>query len=254
MKKTIIALMALAGIASAAAPEWSAVQTDPTHVTYTTTQTGSFTFDSLGDAAISNGESFTLTMRFTCTSNPFVQGNALSFLAAKAGSQNDLYDIGGEHNQFRLYIRPGDEFVQLSINGYNYGHNTGGNNSEYYTSTLPAVVSQETPVTLAFQFIYLNDADAPDGDSDFTFASLPESQIQLSISDHNIVKTFNFSDLTNYTGSYNNCPADMVTTISITKAGQLPIDPTPSIPEPTTATLSLLALAGLAARRRRASR
>lgn len=244
MKKTLTALLLMAGVAMGAAPTWNITQTDATHVTYTATWTGSFTFDDLGDAAIKDGESFTLAMSFTSASNPFVQGNALSFIAAKNGDSADLYDINGKDNMFRLYIRPNDSCLMLNINGWSYGYGEASTDSTSYTSTLPTTPSAETPVKLAFELKYVNDTDAPGGDSYFSFSSLADSQIQIDpITDNNVVRAYNFHDLTNYTGSHTNAPADLVTTISITKEG--------TIPEPTTATLSLLALVGLAARRRR---
>ena len=258
MKKTIIALVALAGVALADSPEWSAVQTDATHVTYTTTQTGSFDFDSLGDAALSNDESFSITMTFSCTTNPFVQGNAISLIAATAGANSDLYDISGADDQFRIYIRQTDTAFHFNVNnswiyGYSYPEGKGDAVSDY-SWTVPGTISEETPFFVGFTFTYVNSTDAADGDNYFTIAATPESQIQFTTHlDYNVVKTapFEFGDLTNYTADYTNAPANLVTTISITKAGQLPIDPFPSVPEPTTATLSLLALAGLAGRRRR---
>lgn len=247
MKRTVIAIMALAGVVSAASPVWVAEQIDSSHVTYTTTQTGSFTFDSLGDAAISNGESFSMTLTFCSTSNPFLQGNALSFIAAKAGSTSDLYDIAGNtNNQFRLYIRQSDHAFHFNVNGgnsnWNYGHNT-DNHSEFsnYTWNVPEVstISSDNPVLIGLTFTYV-----AEGDDYFTISPTNDSQIQFdTFTEDNVVHTLNFSDLTNYTASYSNAPSDMVTTIAITKSGQLP--------EPTTATLSLLALVGLVARRRR---
>ncbi len=247
MKKALLPLLLLSGIASANA-DWTAVQTDPTHVTYTTTQTGSYTISDMGDAAIKDGESFTITMKFVCPSNPFIQFNGLSFVAAKAGSNADLYDINGHKDQFRVYLRPIDNCLILSLNGWTYGY--GGDaqtDSTSYVTTLPQTgdISAENPVVLGFTLQYV-----AEGDNHFTFSTTEDSQVQIDpITDYNVVTSYNFTDLTNYTGNWVNAPADMVSTISITKAGVLP--PAPSVPEPTTATLSLLALAGLAARRRR---
>ncbi len=248
MKTTVLTLLALAGVAMAVepatTPTWTTSSTAPGQITYSFTQSGSFNFTDLGNAAIKDGESFTLTMSFTCTTNPFVQGNGLSFLAAKADSTYDLYDISGGNNQFRLYIRPGDSCLMFNINGWSYGYGEAQTDSTSYTSTLPETASAQTPVTLGFRITYVNDADAG-GDSYISFSSTEDSQIQFAtITDYNVVRSYNFSDLTNYTGSYTNAPAELVTTVSITKAGEL-------VPEPATATLSLLALAGLAARRRR---
>lgn len=248
MKKTLIALMALSGVAAAdvaTTPVWTTSSTAPGQVTYTFTQTGSFNFTDLGDAAIKDGESFTLTMKFVCPSNPFIQGNGLSFVAAKNGSNSDLYDINGANNQFRVYLRPKDDCLILSLNGWTYGY--GGDaqtDSTSYVTTLPQTgdISANNPVILGFTLQYV-----AEGNNYFTFATTEDSQVQITpITDYNVVRSYNFSDLTNYTDNWVNAPADIVSTISITKAGELP-----TVPEPTTATLSLLALAGLAARRRR---
>lgn len=248
MKKTFIALMALTGVATAdvaTTPVWTTSSPAPGQVTYSFTQTGSFNFTDLGDAAIKDGESFTITMKFVCPSNPFVQGDGLSFVAAKSGSGSDLYDINGNHNQFRVYLRPKDQCLILSLNGWTYGY--GGDaatDSSSYVENFPQTgdISAENPVVLGFTLQYV-----AEGDNHFTFSTTEDSQVQIApITDYNVVKSYNFSDLTNYTGQWVNAPADLVSTISITKAGEIP-----SVPEPTTATLSLLALAGLAARRRR---
>lgn len=246
MKRTIFALLALTGLATADTPTWTTVQSDATHVTYTTTQTGSFDFTSLGDASVADGESFSITMHFYAESNPFLQGGGLSFLAAKNGT-GELYDIGGQNNQFRFYVRPGDDIINFSVNNWIYG--SGGDagtqlNNFKYTAPASDSVSAETPVVFGLTFTYVNRADSGIDDDYFTLAPTADSQIQFDAhTDYNVVRTFNFSDLTNYTETYNNAPSDIVTTISITKVGL--------IPEPSAATLSLLALAGLAARRRR---
>ena len=250
MKKTLIALMALAGLAAAdvaTTPEWITTSTAPGQVTYTFTQTGSFNFADLGDAAIKDGESFSITMEFYAVSNPFLQGNGLSFIAAKNGNA-DLYDINGNNDQFRFYVRPGDGIVNFSVNGWVYGMGRDARtqlSNTSYTAPAPDSVSAENPVKFGITFTYVNDADAADGNSYFTLAPTADSQFQFAAqTDYNCVCSYNFSDLTNYTGTWTNAPSDIVTTVSITKAGEL-------VPEPTTATLSLLALAGLAARRRR---
>ena len=115
-----------------------------------------------------------------------------------------------------------------------------------YTYNAPAAanVSAANPIKFGLTFTYVNEDDAADGNNYFTIAPTADSQIQFDVlEDANVVRSFNCSNLTNDTAAYVDAPADMKTTISITKVG--------SIPEPTTAALSLLALTGLAARRRR---
>lgn len=237
MKKTISSLLAISSIAMGALPDgWEKTFTEQS-VTYTTTQVGTFTLADLGDAAIKNGESFSLTMEFSCTTNPFNQNKAISFIAAKNGSESDLYDIGGGDDQFRFYVRTSDKFVQFSINGENI---TGFGGLAW---NVPAIsdISAANPVSIGLTFTYVNAKDAPDGNDYYTISSTPGSQIAFdTFRKEDITKSFNFSDLTNATG-YAAAPSGMITKVSITK----------NIPEPATATLSLLALVGLAARRRR---
>ena len=242
--------MALAGIASAdvaTTPVWTTASTTPGQVTYSFTQVGSFNFTDLGDAAIKDGESFSLTLEIYAKSNPFIQGGGLSFLAAKNGT-SDLYDINGGNDQFRFYVRPGDGIVNFGVNGWIYGTGVDAKtqlSNPSYTAPAPDSVSAETPVKFGLTFTYVNDTDAANDDSYFILAPTADSQFQFDAqTEYNCVRSFNFSDLTNYTGTWTNAPSDIVTTVSITKAGEL-------VPEPTTATLSLLALAALAARRRR---
>lgn len=252
MKKTLIALLSLAGVAvavdPATTPVWTTSSTSPGQVTYSFTQTGSFNFTDLGDAAIKDGESFSLTFEIYAKSNPFLQGGGLSFLAAKNGDA-DLYNINGGNNQFRFYVRPGDGVVNFNINGWIYGMGSDitpdyGSvlDNASYTAPAPGDVSADKPVKLGLTFTYVNETDAPNGDNYFIISPTADSQFQFDAkTDYNCVRSFNFSDLTNYTKNYANAPADIVTTVSITKV----------VPEPATATLSLLALCGLAARRRR---
>lgn len=244
MKKIFIPLVLLSSVGIGATPEWSLTQSDPSHVTYTTTQTGSYTFDSLGEAAITEGESFSITLKFTCSSDVFLQNDALSFIAAKNGSTSDLYDISGGNDQFRLYIRKTNQAFHFSVNGWVYGNETGKTEFDGFTWAVPSEISADSPFCVGVTFTYVNGTDAPDGDNYFTISATEDSQIQFAAqTDKNVVRSFNFSDLTNET-KYSAAPSDLQTTISITKSGVL-------VPEPTSGILSALALAGLCARRRR---
>lgn len=153
----------------------------------------------------------------------------------------------GGNDEFRFYVRPGDDIFNFSVNGWIYGSGSDAQTTlSNYTYTAPAAanVSAANPIRFGLTFTYVNGVDAADGNNYFTIAPTADSQIQFDAqTDYNVVRSFNFSNLTNDTASYADAPSDMKTTISITKVG--------SIPEPTTAALSLLALAGLAARRRR---
>ncbi len=231
MKKTLVTLasLAVASVASAAdAANWD-VLAGPTEgtVTYTTTLSGLYDID-LGEAAIKDGEAFTLTVTTTINAHGNSWGTGII-------GTHDVYDSNGGADNLRVYVgNPANQDkVIFNMNNWGYEKNaTDGN----------LVNPSEMPLTISFTLSY-------DGTT-LTYASLEGSDVTWdSASDTNIVTTFNFATLTNTTTNSQveqNAAFDgQTTTISITKAGTLPV------PEPTTATLSLLALAGLAARRRR---
>ena len=96
MKTTIslLSLTALGGLcAYGATPVWNITDAGGGNVTYTTSASGTFTFDDLGSAAISGGESFTLTVEFTSTVSPWVQNGAITPIAAMGSATGDIYDL-----------------------------------------------------------------------------------------------------------------------------------------------------------------
>ncbi len=242
MKKTIIALMALAGAAMAATtPEWSFVDNGNGTATYSVTLNGNYTID-LGKAAIENGEAFTMTVETKASGWANQYGSGLV-------STNDPYSYNTApeqaDNNFRMYFGSANntERVVVGINRWSYGSNE-SKLTGIDVSNVPALESGSatktvSPLTLGMVLTY-------NGSSLLTITNTADSDIKFSISESNVVGTFNFATLTN-TGVAS--MPDAETFISITKAYTAPI--TPAVPEPTTATLSLLALAGLAARRRR---
>ncbi len=232
MKKTLITLaaLAMASVVSAATEADWTLSAGPTAgtVTYSTTLDGIFDI-ALGDAAITNGESFTLTVTTTLNQHGNNYGTGII-------GTHDVYDGNGGANNLRVYLGNPSQQNKVIFNMNNWSYEktpTDGN----------LVNPSEMPLTFGFTLTY-------DGKS-LTYAPTADSDVIWdSATDSNIVTTFNFASLTNSTTNaevpgHAAVFAGQNTTISITKAGTLPV------PEPATATLSLLALAGLAARRRR---
>ena len=93
MKKTLIALMGLAGVAMGAAtvPAWTVVDNHNGTVTYTTTLYGGYDI-SLGDAAITGGESFTLSV--LQTSSVWMEGT--DYGCGLVGTSNPLNQYGSK--------------------------------------------------------------------------------------------------------------------------------------------------------------
>lgn len=252
MKTTIslLSLTALGGLcAYGATPVWNITDAGGGNVTYTTAASGTFTFDGLGPAAISGGESFTLTVEFTSKVSPWVQNGAITPIAAMGSASGDIYDLSKPGNDsFRVYYRPEDSFIELQINKWQYNPSPSSADKDKLTnisfSGVPETISEETPITFGFTLQYVNGTDAQDGDDYWVFSPSAGSQITFDPhKDANVRKTLNFSDFTNAT-SYNAAPEGLLTTISITKAG--------IIPEPSAFAAAVgLGVLGLAAVRRR---
>ncbi|MBR5886917.1 MAG: PEP-CTERM sorting domain-containing protein [Akkermansia sp.] len=191
--------------------------------------TGDYNIE-LGDAAIKNGESFTMIVETTASGWANQYGTGLVSTSNPYGGSNGA-------DNFRMYFgRPGhnNEPVVFGFNNWEYNSREGKLTGVDMTAA-PVAPSQDTPLTLGMIFTY-------DG-SKVVVTNSENSQVKFAINENHIVSSFNFSTLTN-TGAASMPNAE--TFISITKAYTAPV-----VPEPTTATLSLLALAGLAARRRR---
>lgn len=222
--------MAMAGMAFASTPDWNIVDNGDGTATYSITLSGNYNID-LGEAAIQNGESFTMIVETKAS------GWANSYGTGLVSTTNPYAGSNGA-NEFRMYFgRPENntESVVFGFNNWEY-NSTEAKLTDIDTSAAPVDPSQETPLTLGMFFTY-------DG-SKVLITNSENSQVKFTINENNIVTSFNFAKLTSQGAA--SLPADAVTTISISKAYTAPV-----VPEPTTATLSLLALAGLAARRRR---
>lgn len=235
MKKSLIALLVFGCTVMAEDPIWNMqINTNGT-ATWTTTLVGGFNFD-LGDLAIKDGESFTLSVKQTATS--WANGYGTGVI-----STGDPYDANRENDQFRFYVgKTGTDNAKviMDVNGWEY--DSSKDRLDGYTNNAPQDPSAEAPLTLGFVFQFVNGDDAANSNDYFVLSSAPGADVVFAKTDDNIVRSFNFSHLQN-TSSQAALPGDVVTTISITKEYL--------VPEPATATFSLLALAGFAARRRR---
>ena len=211
MKKTIIALLALAGVA-AAAP-----------LTLTSPANGSL---SSSNAAVAWSENYaTLTsweLSFTLTDAAL--GDAILF-----GTDRDGSGAAG-------YILSTNVDGSLEV----YARNIGVN---YSKSTAAGVVTAGTPVAITFSFV----ADENQYTNEIVGGTFTVKAGEAT-SSWAVTSGLGYTDLTNDSVSrfWTNGGAEQFSNITVTK-----LDNNMVVPEPTTATLSLLALAGLAARRRR---
>ena len=211
MKKTIIALLALAGVA-AAAP-----------LTLTSPANGSL---SSGNNAVAWSEDYsTLTsweLSFTLTDAAL--GDAILF-----GTDRDGSGAAG-------YILSTNVDGSLEV----YARNIGVN---YSNSTAAGVVTAGTPVAITFSFV----ADENQYTNEIVGGTFTVKAGEAT-SSWAVTSGLGYTDLTNNSVSrfWTNGGAEQFSNITVTK-----LDNNMVVPEPTTATLSLLALAGLAARRRR---
>lgn len=240
MKKTLIAFLALGSLAMAdttrpTSGDWDYVINQDGTRTFSITLSGGFDASLQDILAIMPGESFTLEVTQTATSWANNYGTAL------IGAGGDIYNNIGGNNQFRFYVGKtgsGNDGMHMNVNGWDYNSSGVENYSQADASATP---SAEFPLTIGFVFTFVNAADAPDGNDYFTFSPTEGSQVTWDPkTDYNVVRSYNFANLTNVS-TQAGLPADVVTTIKLTKTS----------PEPATATLSLLALAGLCARRKR---
>lgn len=255
MKKALIALVILTGAAMAGTtPKWNFTDNGNGTATYSVTLNGNYNID-LGAAAITNGESFTMTVECTAPSWGNEWGTGLVGTENPYSADGKKYDdafvvyVGRKTNNPKLIYALNDSRYEQKVDYTEASQNP----------------SAESPLTLGMTFTYVNSKDAGladgaaesnDGGNYFTISSTADSDVAFSFTEYDIQASFNFATLTNYGvtsgaggGSVVGMPDSAVTTISITKAYTAPA--APAVPEPTTATLSLLALAGLAARRRR---
>ena len=217
MKKTLIALMALAGVAAAAIEEVNTVDA------------------AWGTAPIKGGDfysaSYTLTFTLDTLYTLEESGSVLGFY--RGSSVNDTYGYNA------IVLGGSNDALTLTV----------GRGRAYDT---------------------VDDATGINADTSFTFASAADDKVTftttiqkgvtytLSVTggDQAMTPTLTWAGGTETLASYKgNMNGDAALTSALNlgtitiETPDVPVNP--SVPEPTTATLSLLALAGLAARRRR---
>lgn len=214
MKKTLIPLVALAGVAIAAEET----------LTITTPADGALT---TGNAAIAWSEAYTnlesWQLSFTLTDTEL--GDAILFGTDKNNSGAAGYLLStNTDGSLEVYAR-------------------GIANITYSQSTAAGVVTAGTPIAITFSFVadvnmYTNEVVG----GTFTLSSGGTSNSWV------VTQGLEYTDLTNNSISrfWTNGGAETFSNISVMK-----LDSNMVVPEPTTSALSLLALAGLAARRRR---
>ena len=219
MKKNLFMLLLLSSMYTgyAAEPTWD-MDTYEGSLSYSTTLQGTYTYDSLGDANIKNGESFSITMKAICIENPYVHSNtSQSVFASKGDFEGDIYDLtNAGDNQLRLFVDDcgnstryndsSDYFLHIYVNGETYGYYRYVKN---WTKKLQITNfsffnanrhNEDNPYIIGITFTYVNAKDSSDGVAYFTLASTEDSDIVFDVyTETDIKNTFNFSDLTNAT-------------------------------------------------------
>ncbi len=224
MKKTIIALFALAGVAAAD--------------TYTAS-----TPEKSGAGAQGNYYGFTLAFdnsTYLTTNVPAdteLNLDSITLLSRSDGSANDM--------KVAVYKYDADGTVGTFLgtsSTVQYAANT------TFTLTFDGITVNSSD---RYQFLYV--AASTDDSTLGTFAGYQAAAMSWGTSVTNSFSqnipggwgTYKSNGINSWEGQY-------VPVTTVTLSTPVPsIPPSPSVPEPTTATLSLLALAGLAARRRR---
>lgn len=258
MKKTIIALLALCGCASAATElvaEWDNFST-LTNNGYTVTITGTSTkvengilkvtgskpasaIIDVSDAGLTFGEGFTLNMTLNNVNS--LGGYApYGFIGMNSGVYTFLALAGVGSSDYKA--------------AYGYRSSAGNitmSNPEGETGDLSCLTSTTTVSTLTMTFstsafnMYLN--------GNLIATGTPKDSNQMNQNTSSVIDSFSFGSWAG--DSDNGRLNEHVHSFAIYEGAMTAAEVRAlMVPEPTTATLSLLALAGLAARRRRASR
>lgn len=259
MKKTIITLLALAGVASAATTTITDLTLTSTsgNVTYTAPSTtgGVGSFSGEGIWAIGGGNrahaALTFTLNLTdlsalTTQTTLVTVDTIADIGLIWGQYNDTWGIMGKwqngtwpnsggafvsydtlkKDAWSVADNATDIFITLTMTVANTAGNQGGeqlyaagSNTSYFTDAKGLGSSSNTSITaITFDTSVVENAAVTSGWVDGNTASGLGSNLE---------------------NTFANAHGGKIAAVS------------PAIPEPTTATLSLLALAGLAARRRR---
>ncbi len=254
MKKTIIALMALAGVAAAAdyttESLWTANFGSQYTGGYTTNLTSPGKFWDAGDVATEFGAQtrdnkrihmaggtygdwgtdFELSLTLTLTGENLTAGN-ISELQADSNGAGDALFLGiTSEGKLTLSCK---EFITETI---------GTNKVKSYTDLSSATSTGSLSLDEKYDITLTKIGSV------FTL-SAGEVTVSTTLSSSNTFSgTINNIALGGDTGSGNRVPV-LIESMAMSSVTLIP--ESPAVPEPTTATLSLLALAGLAARRRR---
>lgn len=233
MKKTIALLMAAAGLAAAA--------TDPMDIAW----------DEYGTASLNDGQVlesisvvFTLDFASLAVSGPLDWGVYTSIF-----TWNGTADGSGANGGVTLYTLDYEEWGERVYES-ELQFSAPGNSKFGPTSVIgytTAVIGYTYGVgELATAYLTLIDADGNKTELDPVSGTRTRDSLYITT----LSKNSAVSEIEVY-GSL--LSADEIAEAMANLAGTTPSEPepTPSVPEPTTATLSLLALVGLAARRRR---
>lgn len=225
MKKTLIALVAMAGISMGA----EGLVTDASELTWTdlTLTTPANNQLTSGNSAIDWSEetgNLTESWALSFTLDPSRAADAYLFGTVKGSSGADGYTLS-----------------TTSAGAIALNQNKSNN-----VLTVGSYTADDSAVAITLQFVKYVDEAGADLSGEFT----------LTVGDASATYVVeNFDNTVFNKGSNNNVwtngGAEKLYDISLATAGCVTIASSPVVPEPATATLSLLALCGLAARRRR---
>ena len=249
MKKTLITLLALCGVASAGEVTFTDLTqniTDSTSGITFTQSTGLFTgsVTNYEGAAAGEGSNGAITFAIDWAAASALTGNTC-ILTLNYDGTTDYSSTSGKSSG--IYWAADDDSIKAWYAGTT---NSGGNTaSSTNVASAKQTIDGKDYVILTLRYDDIGASTATKGVSLFTASSeIYEYHSQGSSSYDKVTSIYINTDLvkavTIMTGEINDATA---------KAGVTNLAAA-MVPEPTTATLSLLALAGLAARRRRASR
>ncbi len=237
MKKTITLLLVAAGLAAAA--------TDPMDIAW----------DEYGTASLNDGQVlesisvvFTLDFASLAVSGPIDTGVNTPIFSWSGTAEGQAANGGVTHYLLDYANWMGSEYTsQLYFTAP--ANNTNGFGTTSVADYVKAIIGYTYGVgEVATAYLTLIDADG--NKKEYEPVSGSTKGIRSSLYIDTLSKNSAVSEIEVY---WSLLSADEIAAAmtNLAGAGSTPSEPTPSVPEPTTATLSLLALAGLAARRRR---
>lgn len=232
MKKTLIALFALAGLAMAD--------------TYTSSTPAKSSATAQGDYY-----GFTLAPNNSTYLTEDIPDNIteLTLESITLQSRNDKASTNCPDIKVAVYAYTGDSTTGTYLGVSTNSTGTAAADTTYTLNFTGITINPKE----RYQFLYV-DAEA-DVTTLSTFAGYQAASIKWGTA---VTNSFS-ADIPQGWGTYkangiNSWEGQYIPVTTVTLSTPVVPEPAPSVPEPATATLSLLALAGLAARRRRASR